>query len=359
MKLFAPLLLAMGAQAGVGSRVVEMVKDQTSNTEHRLLGEWKDWKEAFEKVYETAEEELERMEIWLKNMAHIEAHNFEYAMGKHTYSLGMNHYGDMTSEEFVKIHNGFLHQEHKKRGFQGGEPYLDHMNENIELPKEVDWRTEGLVTEVKDQGQCGSCWSFSATGALEGQMMKHFNKLPSLSEQNLVDCSRPEGNQGCNGGLMDAAFQYVKDVDGIDGEEFYPYEGRDDGPCRFDKSHREGDDSGFKMVPQGDEKALRHALAKVGPVSVAIDASNPSFQFYQDGVYYEPRCSPENLDHGVLAVGYGEEDGQKFWLVKNSWSDQWGDGGYIKMARNKHNHCGIASYAVYPVVKSIDDDTPL
>ena len=99
------------------------------------------------------------MEIWLKNMAHIEAHNFEYAMGKHTYSLGMNHYGDMTSEEFVKIHNGFLHQEHKKRGFQGGEPYLDHMNENIELPKEVDWRTEGLVTEVKDQGK--SCLKVS------------------------------------------------------------------------------------------------------------------------------------------------------------------------------------------------------
>jgi len=360
MKIFNSLLLALSAEAGIGRNVVEMVKSATHDNENRLMEQWGMWKKAFKKTYETIEEEIERMEIWLANMAHIEKHNFEYALGEKTFTLGMNHYGDLSSKEFASTYNGFLHAEHKTRGFKGGDPYLDHVNaDELEVPKEMDWREHGLVTDVKDQGQCGSCWAFSSTGALEGQMMKHFGKLPNLSEQNLVDCSREEGNQGCNGGLMDAAFQYVQDQDGLDDEDSYPYEMRDDEPCRYSKGNRAADDNGYKMVPEGDEKALRHALGKVGPVSVAIDASNPSFQFYQSGVYYEPHCSPENLDHGVLAVGYGEEDGEKFWLVKNSWSDQWGDGGYIKMARNKKNHCGIASYAVYPTVVSIEDETPL
>lgn len=360
MKLFTPILLAACADAGLGRNVVEMVKKATDNKEHRLIEEWGIWKKTFKRVYDTIEEDIERMETWLKNMAHIEAHNFEYSMGQKSFKLGMNHYGDMNSTEFASTYNGFLHKEHKLRGFKNGIPYMDHMNDDTELEHSVDWRTKGLVTEVKDQGQCGSCWAFSSTGALEGQMMKHFGKLPDLSEQNLVDCSRDEGNQGCNGGLMDAAFQYVQDQDGLDDETSYPYEGIDNEPCRYNKDNRAADDTGYKMVPQGDEKALRHALAHVGPVSVAIDAANPSFQFYESGVYYEPKCDPEDLDHGVLAVGFGKEKGEKYWLVKNSWSDQWGDEGYIKMARDRDNHCGIASYAVYPVVTSIDNvDEPL
>jgi len=237
-----------------------------------------------------------------------------------------------------------------------GESYFDYMNDEEELEKSVNWVERGFVTDVKDQGQCGSCWAFSSTGALEGQMKRMFGSLPDLSEQNLVDCSRPEGNQGCNGGLMDAAFQYVKDQDGLDAEDKYPYEGVDDEACRYSKDNRAADDAGFKMLPQGNEHALKHALAKVGPISVAIDASNPSFQFYNSGVYNEPKCSPENLDHGVLAVGYGNEDDEKYFLVKNSWSSAWGEGGYIKMTRDGTNQCGIASYAVYPLV---DNQNPL
>lgn len=358
MKLFNISMFAAAAQAGVGQRVVEMVQTNSDKNEQRLMTEWNVWKNKFGKMYQSMEEEVERMEIWLENMMHIEQHNFQYALGHKSFSLGMNHYGDMRSAEFGKIFNGFLGLEHK--GMHTGEEYSDHLlDAETDLEKTVDWRTEGAVSDVKDQGQCGSCWAFSSTGALEGQMKVKFGTLPDLSEQNLVDCSKPEGNQGCNGGLMDAAFQYVKDQDGIDDEDSYPYEAVDYEACRYTKSHRAADDKGFKMIPQGNEHALKHALAKVGPVSVAIDASNPSFQFYKDGVYYEPNCSPENLDHGVLAVGFGKEKGDKYYLVKNSWSDQWGDGGYIKMARDKENHCGIASYAVYPIVTDPNADNQL
>jgi len=177
--------------------------------------------------------------------------------------------------------------------------------------------------------------------------------LVSLSEQQLVDCSGSFGNLGCDGGLMDSAFQYIKSNGGIDTEASYPYTARD-GDCKFKKADIGATCTGYVDIQSGSEADLETAVANQGPISVAIDASNWSFQMYKSGVYNEPSCSSVNLDHGVLAVGYNATDSSdksvKYWIVKNSWGTTWGNKGYIWMSKDKNNQCGIATASSYPTV---------
>ncbi|CAB4015545.1 cathepsin L1-like [Paramuricea clavata] len=256
----------------------------------------------------------------------------------------MNHLGDYTTLEFRHILLGTKYNHKLERS---GSTYLPPSN--VKLNSSVDWRKSGYVTGVKNQGQCGSCWAFSTTGSLEGQHFKKTGNLVSLSEQNLVDCSKSYGNNGCEGGLMDDAFRYIKANNGIDTEASYPYTA-EDGSCHFSASNVGATCTGYVDVTKGSEADLKSAAGTVGPISVAIDASHFSFQFYHSGVYNEPSCSTTQLDHGVLVVGYGTDSGQDYWIVKNSWGASWGKEGYIWMTRNDNNQCGIATSASYPLV---------
>ncbi|KAG6460225.1 cathepsin L [Manduca sexta] len=342
MKCLVFLLCAVAASASAVS-FFDLVKE-----------EWVAFKMQHDKKYDSEVEDRFRMKIYAENKHKIAKHNQLYEQGLVSYKLGPNKYTDMLHHEFIQAMNGYNRTAKHNKGLYGkkhdvrGATFIPPAH--VKYPDHVDWTKKGAVTEVKDQGKCGSCWAFSTTGALEGQHFRKSGYLVSLSEQNLIDCSSTYGNNGCNGGLMDNAFKYIKDNGGIDTEKTYPYEGVDD-KCRYNPKNSGAEDVGFVDIPSGDEEKLMQAVATVGPVSVAIDASQNSFQFYSGGVYYDTECSSTDLDHGVLVVGYGtDEAGGDYWLVKNSWSRTWGELGYIKMARNRDNHCGIATDASYPLV---------
>ena len=222
------------------------------------------------------------------------------------------------------------------------EVFLDA--EAAAAPDSVDWRTKNAVTPVKNQGQCGSCWSFSTTGSVEGAWAIASGKLEVLSEQQLIDCSSAQGNNGCNGGLMDDAFKYIIKNGGLDTEADYPYTARD-GTCDKTKQAKHvATISGYSDVPASNAAQMVAALAK-GPVSVAIEADQSGFQSYTSGVFNGP-CGTQ-LDHGVLAVGYTAD----YWIVKNSWGTTWGDQGFIYLSRSAGGAsglCGILMSASYP-----------
>ncbi|XP_019871022.1 procathepsin L [Aethina tumida] len=286
------------------------------------------------KVYRSSVEQRLRYQIYLNNLQEIEEHNARYEKGLTTYKKAVNQFADMTKEEFL----AFL----KLSGTAPKVKATELFQSRKAAPSSIDWRATGAVTPVKNQKSCGSCWSFSATGSLEGQNQIKNGKLVSLSEQNLVDCSSSYGNAGCNGGLMDLAFEYVRDH-GINSEADYPYEGVN-GKCRFDSSNIVLKATGYGKIKKDDEDDLIEAIGTIGPISVAIDATS-FLQFYSSGIFTDSTCSKHSLNHGVLAVGYTEDT----IIVKNSWASSWGESGYVRFKRGS-NLCGIATDASYPLL---------
>lgn len=299
-------------------------------------------------------EENYRREVFIENTAKIFRLNDDYAKGYISHAQKINGYADMLHHEFDNALNGF---NRSRIGLdmniiptQRSSAFI--ASANVPIPDSIDWRKLGAVTPVRSQGLCAGCYAFSAAGALEGQYYRKTGVLTDLSPQNLIDCTKDYGNNGCNGGLMNPAFQYVKDNIGIDTENYYPYEAADN-QCRYKPEGFGTDSTGYVTIPEGDEEALRVAVSTIGPISAAIDASRDSLQFYSDGVYFDAACknATNDMNHAILVVGYDTDpDGKQFWWVKNSYGQQWGIGGYVKMARNAGNHCGIASLASYPLV---------
>lgn len=367
------------------------------------------WKDEHSVVYETVEMELKKMLTWIENHNFINAHNSKKPSP--SYTLGHNKFSDMTHDEFQQMH--FLGKySPAKKAFQQkieeraamkkveGEEhpvqaeirhlrersvaYFDDLFSDDEantddsqeadddddnttddgavatddntdgLPDEVDWVTAGGVTPVKNQGRCGSCWAFSTTGALEGAHFVATGELVSLSEQNLMDCDTVD--HACEGGLMEDAFKFEETAKGLCTEDDYPYLASDDSECSDDCTkvpHTQVKD--FSDLAQGDKHGLIASLV-IQPTSVAMAADSAGFQFYSGGVFDDDSCGADgDIDHGVLAVGYGhdEESGHNFFKIKNSWGEDWGDGGYFRVKRDSKNQfgtCAILAYMTAPQV---------
>jgi C1A family cysteine protease len=286
----------------------------------------------FGKSYGTKAEFNFRKAIFAEKLAFIE----EWNNADNTHTVGVNEFTDRTESEMARM-NGYKAAE-KKGNFT--------VFDDSSLEASVDWRTKGAVTPVKNQGQCGSCWAFSTTGAVEGADFITTGTLTSLSEQQLVDCSGSFGNMGCNGGLMDNAFKYIKTAP-LETESDYAYTARD-GSCSYVSSKGVGKVTSYSDVTPNSPAQLQAAVAQ-GPVSVAIEADQYSFQGYTSGVITKG-CGT-SLDHGVLAVGYGTDaTAGDYFIVKNSWGASWGDQGYVKIGANAKNGnvCGILSAASIP-----------
>ncbi|KAM4093524.1 hypothetical protein ACB094_06G123900 [Castanea mollissima] len=325
------LILSLGALAS--QPTARTLQDESMRERHGQ------WMAHYGRVYEDNYEKENRFKIFEENVARIESSNSD---ANKSYKLSVNQFADLTNEEFKASRNRF-------KGHECSTETSSFKYENVTaLPSSMDWRKKKAVTPIKDQGHW-CCWAFSAVAAMEEITQLTTGKLISLSEQELVDCDTKGVDQGCQGGLMDNAFQFIQHNHGLTTEANYPYMGAD-GTCNAkEEANDAAKKTGYEDVPANSEQALLKAVANQ-PVSVAIDAGGFEFQFYSTGVFTGP-CGT-SLNHGVTAVGYGvSNDGTKYWLVKNSWGTQWGEEGYIQMQRDvaaKEGLCGIAMEASYP-----------
>lgn len=298
-----------------------------------------------QKVYKDQAEFYSRFEVFKQNLQKVSGLHSAYLLAKEspTFQFGVTPFMDLTTEEFQQKYLNL------KIDYTIRENALNSQNtfkasKLNDTPASYDWREHGAVTKVKNQGMCGSCWAFSAVGNLEGQhQIKTGGSAIDLSPQQLVDCDKVD--QGCNGGLMEDAFNYVKSAGGIESESDYSYKGYD-ASCSFDSSKVVAKVNGFKFAGTEDEEQIKTFLYQTGPLAVALNAT--PLQFYFWGIFnpwFTWICDPQALNHGVLMVGYGVEGSTKYWIVKNSWGSSWGESGYFRIIAGK-GACGINTYVI-------------
>jgi len=347
MKAVVLLLFAV-VIAPVVLAILSKPEYDVPKTDHEIRAAWKLFLDQHHKMYASQEEGAKRFGIFKENLQRIEQLNQQ-----HTHAtFGITQFADLTPTEFKKTYlsNKFVKPANAAVASEVPKSVIQ------DLPTQFDWRSKNAVTPVKDQGACGSCWAFSTTGNVEGQWFLAGHKLVSLSEQNLVDCdhecstfeSQKTCDAGCNGGLMQNAYQYIIKNKGIDTEDSYPYAGYD-GTCKFKPSTVGATISNWTFISTNEDQMAAYLVAH-GPLSIA--ASAIEWQFYFFGVFDAP-CGTD-LDHGILIVGYGEETDWfgfniKYWIVKNSWSSSWGVGGYLYIIRGV-GECGLNTYTSSAIV---------
>lgn len=301
------------------------------------------FQEKFGKTYENLLEFESRFQIFRENLRNIITHNLD---SRQNFTMSINQFSDLTPIEFKNTFVGGL----KTETVVGSYGCKSFSSSASSVPDVVDWRKNGAVTSVKDQGQCGSCWTFSSTGAAEGAWAISKGQLVNLSEQELVDCATgiSYGSHGCSGGQMEGAFKYLIEH-GQCTLDAYPYTAKD-GSCHTCSAVAHF--SSCSDVKPNDQLSLKAAVAQQ-PVAIAIEADTRYFQSYSSGVLTSSSCGT-NLDHGVLIVGYGSENGIPYWLVKNSWGTTWGEDGYVKIGRsNSVNDAGVCGIAMDPSFISV------
>ncbi|VAH67371.1 unnamed protein product [Triticum turgidum subsp. durum] len=341
--LLVAAVLAVAAVELCGAIPLE---DKDLESEEALWDLYERWQTAH-RVPRHHAEKHRRFGTFKSNAHFVHSHN---KRGDRPYRLRLNRFGDMSQAEFRATFVGDFRRD--TLATPPSVPGFMYAAVNVsDLPPSVDWRQKGAVTGVKDQGKCGSCWAFSTVVSVEGINAIRTGSLVSLSEQELIDCDTAD-NEGCQGGLMDNAFEYIKSNGGLITEAAYPYRAAQ-GTCNVARAAQNSPVvvhiDGHQDVPANSEEALAQAVANQ-PVSVAVEASGKAFMFYSEGIF-TGSCGTE-LDHGVAVVGYGvAEDGKAYWTVKNSWGPSWGEQGYIRVEKDSGaagGLCGIAMEASYP-----------
>ncbi|XP_030749406.1 cathepsin L-like proteinase [Sitophilus oryzae] len=290
------------------------------------------------KTYKNQAEETSRFAIFRDNLRSIESHNARFEQGLETYTKGVNKFADMTLAEFKAM---LALQVHSRPSYKADKIF--ELPVGATVPDSIDWREKNAVNPIKDQASCGSCWAFAIVGSTEGAYAIKTGNLSRFSEQQLVDCTT-DINLGCNGGYLEETFPYIE-KNGLEYESDYPYTG-EDGTCQYDSSKVVTKISSYVSF-NSSEDTLKEAVGTAGPVAVAIDADY--IMFYDSGIYNDSDCDPDYLDHGVLVVGYGSENGQDYWIIRNSWGSSWGEAGYFRFARGV-NQCGINADNTYPIL---------
>ncbi|KAG8043748.1 hypothetical protein GUJ93_ZPchr0458g22853 [Zizania palustris] len=349
MALAAAALLLLLSMAAADMSIVSY--GERSEEETRRL--YAQWMAEHGKNYNAIGEEERRYQVFKDNLRYVDQHNAAADAGVHSFRLGLNRFADLTNDEYRAAYLGMKNKPQRDRKVSNR--YLAADDEA--LPESVDWRKKGAVADIKDQGGCGSCWAFSAIAAVEGINQIVTGDLIALSEQELVDCDTSY-NEGCNGGLMDYAFEFIINNGGIDTESDYPYKGSDNRCDVNRKNAKVVSIDGYEDVTPNSEKSLQKAVANQ-PVSVAIEAGGRAFQLYTSGIF-TGTCGTA-LDHGVAAVGYGTENGKDYWIVRNSWGESWGESGYVRLERNikaTSGKCGIAVEPSYPVKNGENPPNP-